>query len=290
MMANLLKDTFGKMLAMVNLKNGLLPSPASLKHRVIIKGTSGNKKISVHSSSCIETINSQNPNCSHLDFDLDTPTNEENLTDVEFSEDANTDERVLNMETIEQVTDHIVVEKVKIADELLDITSLGGVKFKGWDDAKERPANQMSSFSEKKAEKLLKTSPEEWVLYNQEKLSRIYPANLRVDSSNYDPTSHWCIGSQIVALNFQTKGLPMYLNHGRFRDNGGTGYVLKPNCLLTKPLNLNEPARIKLTIWIWSAQQLPKVRKMRKKMYHFFTFGVNFKLESCLFYETCSKL
>lgn len=35
-----------------------------------------------------------------------------------------------------------------------------------------------------------------------------------------------------VALNFQTGGEPMQLNHGRFRDNGGAGYVLKPNLLL----------------------------------------------------------
>lgn len=35
-----------------------------------------------------------------------------------------------------------------------------------------------------------------------------------------------------VALNFQSLGLPMDLNDGRFQDNGGCGYVLKPAVLL----------------------------------------------------------
>lgn len=36
---------------------------------------------------------------------------------------------------------------------------------------------------------------------------------------------------QIVALNYQTSGLPMRLNDGKFRDNGGCGYLLKPEVL-----------------------------------------------------------
>ena len=34
-----------------------------------------------------------------------------------------------------------------------------------------------------------------------------------------------------VALNFQTGGEEMQLLHGRFLDNGNSGYVLKPKCL-----------------------------------------------------------
>ena len=36
-----------------------------------------------------------------------------------------------------------------------------------------------------------------------------------------------------VALNFQTGGEEMQLLHGRFLDNGNSGYVLKPQCLRT---------------------------------------------------------
>lgn len=38
----------------------------------------------------------------------------------------------------------------------------------------------------------------------------------------------WCFA---VALNFQSLGYPMDLNDGRFQDNGGCGYVLKPAVL-----------------------------------------------------------
>ena len=50
---------------------------------------------------------------------------------------------------------------------------------------------------------------------------------MRIDSSNYDPVPCWNCGCQLVALNYQTSGAAMQLNTGKFRDNGGCGYVLK---------------------------------------------------------------
>ena len=44
--------------------------------------------------------------------------------------------------------------------------------------------------------------------YNTRQLSRVYPAGKRVDSSNYEPMPLWILGSQLVALNFQTPGAP----------------------------------------------------------------------------------
>eukprot|EP00953_Heterococcus_sp_UTEX-ZZ885_P015737 8868-Heterococcus_DN1.PRE.1 len=190
----------------------------------------------------------------------------------------------------------------KIAAELAKLTLLGGVKFKGFEAAKACNANDMSSilgaeglisslhtllrivlvhirphnssFSEPKTEKLLKKSAADWVEYNTKQMSRIYPAGTRVDSSNYDPCPSWNVGSQIVALNYQTPGLPMHLNHGKFRDNGGCGYVLKPEYLLTSSDNttttattrfdpctiapLGAAATVKFVVWIMSAQSLPK--------------------------------
>ena len=35
-------------------------------------------------------------------------------------------------------------------------------------------------------------------------------------------------GLQVVALNYQTSDLEMQINRGRFRDNGGCGYLLRP--------------------------------------------------------------
>jgi hypothetical protein len=68
----------------------------------------------------------------------------------------------------------------------------------------------------------------------------------------------------------------MHLNHGKFRDNGGCGYVLKPEYLLKTNSSSNSSstvtrfdpctitplgaaATVKLIVWIMSAQSLPKV-------------------------------
>eukprot|EP00961_Rhodomonas_salina_P085379 1146651-Rhodomonas_salina.1 len=43
-----------------------------------------------------------------------------------------------------------------------------------------------------------------------------------------DPCPLWAAGAQLVAFNFQTTDLGMQLNRGKFLENGGLGYVLKP--------------------------------------------------------------
>ena len=78
----------------------------------------------------------------------------------------------------------------------------------------------MSSYEELKATKFEKKSAEGWARHNATYLSRVYPGNARVDSSNYSPTRFWNCGVQMVALNFQTpQTLPMQLNTGFFRVN-----------------------------------------------------------------------
>nr|XP_057924917.1 1-phosphatidylinositol 4,5-bisphosphate phosphodiesterase beta-3 [Doryrhamphus excisus] len=103
------------------------------------------------------------------------------------------------------------------------------VKFKSFELAtKRKKFFEMSSFVETKGMDTLKTSPIEFVEYNKNQLSRIYPKGTRVDSSNYMPQLFWNVGCQMVALNFQTLDLPMQLNMGVFEYNGHSGYMLKP--------------------------------------------------------------
>lgn len=59
-------------------------------------------------------------------------------------------------------------------------------------------------------------------------LMRIYPKGSRYNSSNYNPQAMWNAGAQLVSLNYQTFDNFMCLNRGRFRSNGGCGYLLKP--------------------------------------------------------------
>lgn len=65
---------------------------------------------------------------------------------------------------------------------------------------------EMSSFDEKQATALLKERPIEFVNYNKNQLSRVYPGGFRFDSSNFMPQLFWNCGCQLVALNYQTLG------------------------------------------------------------------------------------
>ena len=58
----------------------------------------------------------------------------------------------------------------------------------------------------------------------------------KYDSSNYNPVPFWLSGAQMVSLNFQTPKKWLQINQGWFLQNGGYGYVLKPNCLIQKGL------------------------------------------------------
>ncbi|XP_051890127.1 1-phosphatidylinositol 4,5-bisphosphate phosphodiesterase zeta-1-like [Pristis pectinata] len=69
----------------------------------------------------------------------------------------------------------------------------------------------------------------EFVLHNSKFLSRIYSAGIRKNPSNYKPHEFWNVGCHMVSLNYEAPGLGMDLSRGKFQDNGGCGYVLKPH-------------------------------------------------------------
>ena len=72
----------------------------------------------------------------------------------------------------------------------------------------------MSSFVETKIEKLArhKQYASSFIKYSNRQLSRVYPKGLtRMDSSNYDPVVMWNAGSQMVALNYQTGGVCVWV-------------------------------------------------------------------------------
>uniref|UniRef100_UPI00358FEC95 1-phosphatidylinositol 4,5-bisphosphate phosphodiesterase delta-4-like isoform X2 n=1 Tax=Myxine glutinosa TaxID=7769 RepID=UPI00358FEC95 len=93
----------------------------------------------------------------------------------------------------------------------------------------EQKCYMMSSLNESKAKKVSTAGGANFVSYTRSNIVRIYPLQTRIDSSNYNPVDLWNYGCQMVALNFQTAGIPMDLNRGFFRNNGRCGYVLKPS-------------------------------------------------------------
>lgn len=98
--------------------------------------------------------------------------------------------------------------------------------------------SEMSSFPETKAERLICQQENAFFLkYHTIQLSRIYPKGQRIDSSNYNPVPFWNSGSQMVALNYQTADKPMQINMGKFKENGGCGFILKPDFLFDEGYN-----------------------------------------------------
>ncbi|XP_045102897.1 inactive phospholipase C-like protein 1 isoform X1 [Portunus trituberculatus] len=120
-------------------------------------------------------------------------------------------------------------KKIKLCKELSSLISLQRSRFTDLNTARNKQdVSEMCSLSESTSNKLAHTCPEELVNHNKKFLTRVYPNSSRVDSSNYNPQDFWNAGCQMVALNFQTPGQFMDVYEGRFRANGGCGYLLKP--------------------------------------------------------------
>ncbi|XP_077100727.1 1-phosphatidylinositol 4,5-bisphosphate phosphodiesterase delta-1a isoform X1 [Siphateles boraxobius] len=161
--------------------------------------------------------------------------------------------------------------KIKLAKELSDLVIYcKSVHFRNFEHSRDNQAfYEMASFKESKAMDLAELSAMGFIHHNMDKLSRIYPAGSRTNSSNYNPVPLWNAGCQIVALNFQTPCKEMDLNQALFLPNGQCGYILKPE-FLRDPGSQFDP--VKLTVGPWlkkktlhimiiSAQQLPKINK-----------------------------
>ncbi|KAK7901929.1 hypothetical protein WMY93_018698 [Mugilogobius chulae] len=216
-----------------------LPSPEELKYRILVKG----KKHTPHLGQLSKTGSSASFSSSSDLEDLG-------------SSSKNTPKR-----------DPAKVCS-KLSPELSElVVYCRSVPFTGFENTTEKAPNEMSSFSESDALKLIKDSGKLFVRHNSRQLSRIYPSGQRLQSSNYDPQEMWNGGCQMVALNFQTPGEQMDLNQGRFLQNGRCGYVLKPDFMCSPSSEFNPentgggPGHVptQLTIRIISAQQLPKI-------------------------------
>lgn len=255
-MAQILKDILGDMLPRQFILDQTrpLPSPEQLRNKVLVKG----KMLSA----------SQNVTSSSEDDDED---DDDEAEDDGSTTDADDDDMTPNVrkEKSEKKEKEELKKssgstkppkppKVTTAKEMSDLVHLKSVKFSGYQQAKDKNAPwEMSSFSELKVKKLVKADLAGAIELNMNQLTKVYPKGTRFDSSNFMPMVSWCGGYHIVALNYQTKDVPMRLNLGKFYDNGGCGYVLKPaplRSLTVKPENVKKILHIRLV----SAWQLPK--------------------------------
>uniref|UniRef100_A0A8D0BFU8 Phosphoinositide phospholipase C n=1 Tax=Salvator merianae TaxID=96440 RepID=A0A8D0BFU8_SALMN len=157
------------------------------------------------------------------------------------------------------------MKKIKIALALSELVIYTKArKFVSFEDSRENQHFfEINSIGELKARKLAKLAATEFVQHTVRFITRIYPKGTRTNSSNYNPQEFWNVGCQMVALNFQTAGVQMDLQNGKFLDNGGSGYVLKPEYLRNANTKFNpyvlsaNQHPVILTIKLISGHQLP---------------------------------
>ncbi|XP_046839903.1 1-phosphatidylinositol 4,5-bisphosphate phosphodiesterase eta-2-like [Xenia sp. Carnegie-2017] len=240
-MASYLKTILGDKLFSKCVDTSLkdLPSPEFFKNKILIKGKKFNDDGFMLEGEEVEE--------------------EEDDEDVQLDEQGNAVPNKLDMEPNDKQSSE-KKKKIKLSPELSRLVNhCKAVHFDSFAKSKEKgKCYEMSSFGESLTKKLVKESTLDFIEYNKKQLSRIYPSGSRVDSSNFNPLMAWSVGCQIVALNFQTESVMMDLYLAKFRTNGNSGYILKPDYMRNDSIK-SPPKMQKLKVEVISGQQIPKV-------------------------------
>ncbi|XP_055338411.1 1-phosphatidylinositol 4,5-bisphosphate phosphodiesterase delta-4-like [Paramacrobiotus metropolitanus] len=118
---------------------------------------------------------------------------------------------------------------------------------------------RMDNTAESNKRTRVSNTRDDFVRHCAQHLVRIYPAGIRTDSCSMNPFPGMDAGCQIVAINYQDKSKETQIYRAFFGNNGGCGYILKPEHMRNITSEPGESRRIQLTVRVISAQQLPKV-------------------------------
>ncbi|TPX46558.1 phosphoinositide phospholipase C [Synchytrium endobioticum] len=270
-MAKVLRDSFGDLLLLKPLSSDeeRLPSPAALMGKVLVKGKSlafENPSFDDEEDETEDEDGAESGNASPLDQSPESspaririPTRRRPTASVVLSANLG-----LDLSSSSETT-----ARRRSSNEDLASATKRKISPK---QPKKRPLAKsladMIVYSEGKALPLVKSHRSEFLEYNCKKLSRVYPALIRITSSNFDPMPLWYSGIQMVAMNYQTFDKGLQLNRAMFAVNGRCGYVLKPPWMNIgsstngKPnLKLQDKTpSIQLTVQVISGQQLPRIK------------------------------
>ncbi|PSR95059.1 Phosphoinositide phospholipase [Actinidia chinensis var. chinensis] len=208
--ADVVVNTFGATLFQPETELKELPSPESLKRKIIIS-TKPPKEY-------LESWRDKNQD------DQDEVEEDDKDESDEGGEDHQ-DEDIL---AVPEYRHLIAIHAGKVK---------GGIENWFFDDANKV---RRLSLSEQQLEKAAETYATNIVRFTQRNLLRVYPKGIRFDSSNFNPLVGWEHGAQMVAFNMQGYGKYLWIMHGMFRANGGCGYVKKPHFLLN-PREVYDP-------------------------------------------------
>mmetsp|Transcript_7664 Transcript_7664/g.9766 ORF Transcript_7664/g.9766 Transcript_7664/m.9766 type:complete len:874 (+) Transcript_7664:346-2967(+) len=227
-----------------------LPSPEELKGKVLIKG----KRLTDMTFDNQESYDS--------DSDDDSVIIEDQEQKVDGSVHTNSPKSVksASKQSISQISS---TSSSDISSKLSRITIFHGIRLGSFEENTKKSKDNMLSFDESKGRRLCRHPHlrQQWVKYNKTHLSRIYPSAKRIVSSNFSPITGWSTGCQLMALNLQTSDQYRRLNDGRFRQNGDSGYVLKPPSLLNNDIT---PTPVSLSIRVLCGTCLPKPRGYKR--------------------------
>lgn len=283
-MANIMKETFGEKLVLYPVSPGStkLPSPDALSYRILVKvKTCDEDEESFSPASMSNTPNGGSPfmtasiledemtlSPSNSTLDLNTvpqALSKRSPTDTSLS---STSEEDAELSRITTVTAKPIRKKQKsrIVKSLSDLgVYTCGYKWRGFSSPESRKYNHVYSFAERSFENICRDTNNKLLFeaHNRKYLTRVYPSQFRLRSSNFDPNLFWRRGVQMVALNWQTYDVGMQLNQAMFAaGHDRTGYVLKPEYMRRPAPGKLDRKLVKFSVDVISAQQLPRSRGM----------------------------
>ncbi|TIA88124.1 hypothetical protein E3P99_02782 [Wallemia hederae] len=262
-MAQLCISVFGDSLVTERLHHDsdTLPSPEQLRNRILFK--TKNQHIIQSNSNPIDDANSSSSEySSSSDFERSKLSNfiHKVTRRTSNSSDRSSSSTAASplVDSMGSVPSNSSNASNKMSQSLLNLLIYTvGVKFRGFNKKEHYDIQHMFSLSNRSARKLVNASSMEFIKHNRNHLTRIYPHGARVKSTNFEGLDYWAVGCQLIALNYQTVDLGMWLNFALF--NGTEGFVLKPSPLRYKDDKwmLDIQSTKQVTIHVICGQQLP---------------------------------
>ncbi|NXL00415.1 PLCZ1 phosphodiesterase, partial [Mesembrinibis cayennensis] len=238
-----------------------LPSPEALKFKILVK----NKKVGTIEEGMLRRNLDTHGETGEISESENMSEEDETDAKAPLFPKSDSSKRKSECRPSSPPRKKAKMKKIKLAIALSDLVIY--TKSEKFVSFEHSLANQKcyenNSIGEVKARKFVKHSANEFVSHTSRFITRIYPKGTRTNSSNYNPQEFWNVGCQMVALNFQTPGVQMELQNGKFLDNGGCGYILKPEFLRNRsstftPHNVGRYSKpMSLSITLISGHQLP---------------------------------
>ncbi|RMZ77043.1 hypothetical protein DV738_g4601, partial [Chaetothyriales sp. CBS 135597] len=297
-MYHIMHDTFGPKLLLTSLNEDetVLPSPEDLRHRILVKVKATNASpddlqltrqrspspaqkrllasaLAATSFPPLPTAPAMSPSLRSTTETLSSPTDRSTVATSSSSAGEDSDSAL-------QSPGGTSGRKGRKVSKVTPYLSRLGVYMQGYTlrtpaDLAFQQYNHIFSINEDRAIAFCQNAETKKMFerHNVGHLCRVYPRNMRLQSSNFDPNTFWRRGVQMVALNWQTYDAHMQMHQAMFAAGVDQyGYVLKPECLRVPRSYSAESgawrklpkAKIGFSVKVISAQQLPRPQNVGK--------------------------